>query len=887
MRRGQIHKYNPRQTPADELRATFVARQGILDSVLDELRSRADAPVNQHFLIIGPRGIGKTNLLLMIRYGVQSDEELAGSYLPLQTAEEEYSIASLRDLFTKILELLIEQVPEPELAEAKESVEATRDDDEAAERAIAAVKSLTEGSGRKIVLLVDNLDLILDEQLADDSHLGRLRDVLMNESFLVLIGAAPTYFREVSGYDRPFYNFFRTIDLEELTPEQMGDLLRRHAELDGTRAVLDHFDELQPRIKAVHHLTGGNPRLVLMLYQLCQDAELPEVRRAIEAVLDDITPYYKARLESLSPQQRRVMDTFAKLGRPATPTELARETRLAVNIINSNLKRLREAGFVAIAPQKRRKSTLYMVSERVFRIWHQMRFTASRRRLQFLVDFLQVWYSPEEWKAETDRLLTEYRRSAQDGRVLEAECYLEHLDHLADAAPTPEWRNLVVDETIRSCIDSGDARHAEAILVERRGESEREGNQERMAQCWFLAAYVYDQQGKIQESIDALRQGIEIKPESYMALYDLATLLGELATTTTGAHQEALFHEAFEKYEETLKHKTDFHEALINWGHHLVNMARTKTGDQKDSLLHEAFEKYREGLNIRQSHHALNNWGNGLAMLALTRSGDEQETLFQEAFEKYEAALEIKVDYQDALCNWGYFLAELARTKTGDRQEFLYQEAFKKFEGALRIETDFHVALNNWGLSLAGLASTKSGDERFELEDRAREKILSAIEIVDSADTMPLPNPSYYRAHLVHQILNACAYGMECQEYDRIRRLFSEALDHVTLASDELVWREIARYFMATVSEATAALCEELFEMIRQRAMEQELDLLEPFVVAVEFWRRDRDPEVLDRLNPEVREIVEEIVENADSRETELSLAQDSSKSYSSPANAL
>ncbi len=529
MRHGEIHKYNPRQTPPEELRATFVAREGMLATLVDELRGRATAPVNQHFLLIGPRGIGKTNLLLMIRYAVLGDEELVGAYLPLQTAEEEYSIASLRDLFSRILELLLEQVDEVTLSEVKASVDADGEGDHAAELAIAAVKDFSQRTGRKLLLLVDNLDLILDQQLTDDAQLGRLRDLLMNESFLVLFGAAPSNFREVTGYDRPFYNFFRTLDLVELTPEQMGELLRRHAELDGARTFLDRFDRLQPRIQAVHHLTGGNPRLVLMLYRLCLDSELPEIPAAVEAVLDGVTPYYKACLEALPPQQRRVLDTFARLGHPATPTELARETRLAVNKINSILKRLREAGLVAVAPQERRKSTLYMVSERVFRIWHQMRFTVAKRRLQFLVDFLRVWYAPVE---------------------------------VADPA----------------------------------------GGQDKAA--------------------------------------------------------------------------------------------------------------------------------------------------------------------------------------------------------------------------------------------------LS-------------------RVQLLHRHFSAAAHAIENREYDRGRALFSEALDHASLAREDLVPREMAEFFSRVAGEETASLCAGLFEMMRQREMERELGLVAPIAHAVEFWQRGKDPEVLDRLNPEVREIVEEIIRQA------------------------
>jgi len=42
--------------------------------------------------------------------------------------------------------------------------------------------------------------------------------------------------------------------------------------------------------------------------------------------------------------------------------------------------------------------------------------------------------------------------------------------------------------------------------------------------------------------------------------------------------------------------------------------------------------------------------------------------------------------------------------------------------------------------------------------------------------------------------------------------------------------------------------------------MERELALLEPFVLAVEYWQKGKDAQVLDRLNPELRQLVEAII---------------------------
>ncbi|HIE53476.1 MAG TPA: hypothetical protein EYP85_17120 [Armatimonadetes bacterium] len=393
MRPWELYRYNPALASPEELEATFVGHGPLLQQMLRALRERAQDPVNQHFLLVGPRGSGKTNLLLLLRYRVERDAKLRAAYLPLQAAEEEYSINSLRDFFARILEMLVEAVPEPVWLEAQQQVQAEPDDDSATERCLEVLRAFHTATGRKLLLLVDNLDLILGDQIRAEMEQKQLRAVLMNEGFLVLIGTAPTYFKEVRGYDKPFYQFFRVLYLDELKLEEVEELLRKRAEWNGNEELLHRFAEVQTRLSPLYRLTGGNPRLVLSLYQLVIHRELPEARTAFLMLLEELTPYYKDRLEKLAPQLRKVLDTFAHLGHPATPTELAELTRLPVNQVNTYLKRLQEQGFVHPARQERRRTRLYVVSERLFRLWHQMRFSrTSRQRLEFLVEFLRLWH---------------------------------------------------------------------------------------------------------------------------------------------------------------------------------------------------------------------------------------------------------------------------------------------------------------------------------------------------------------------------------------------------------------------------------------------------------------------------------------------------------------
>ena len=58
----------------------------------------------------------------------------------------------------------------------------------------------------------------------------------------------------------------------------------------------------------------------------------------------------------------------------------------------------------------------------------------------------------------------------------------------------------------------------------------------------------------------------------------------------------------------------------------------------------------------------------------------------------------------------------------------------------------------------------------------------------------------------------------------------------------------------------------ELEKILHEQQDEDELKLLFPIAKVYEYWQSNEDAEVLDRLNPEVREVVEDILKNVESK---------------------
>ena len=155
-------------------------------------------------------------------------------------------------------------------------------------------------------------------------------------------------------------------------PEQIQDLLRQRAAADG----IANFDQIlqnnRARFRVLEYFTGGNPRLVLMLYRVIAQSELLEVRQGLEKLLDQVTPYYKDKMEILPPQQRKILDYIARESsrthEGVTPSEIAKGTRLAANVVSSQLKRLLDAGYVRTA-NLRGRSSFYTLAEPLYAIW--------------------------------------------------------------------------------------------------------------------------------------------------------------------------------------------------------------------------------------------------------------------------------------------------------------------------------------------------------------------------------------------------------------------------------------------------------------------------------------------------------------------------------------
>jgi tetratricopeptide (TPR) repeat protein len=392
--------YNPHLLSRDELVEAFSVRLALLDRLLAAVAEARPGQAPQHHLIVGQRGMGKTMLLRGLGYAVDDHSGLSHAWVPLTFPEEQYNVGHLSDFWSNCLEALGAALEERGLDAEARRLDAAAADLAAAsqeQRSREALRLLTgtaAGLGKRLLLLVDNIDLIFSRTRR---QAWALREVLSREPIILLVGTSTHLLEATYEYDQPFYDFFAVHELRGLSAEETMELLRRSADLRGAAHVRRVVDEDPGRIRTLHTLTGGNPRTVALLFTILASGLEGDVRGDLEALLDHCTPLYKARLEALPDQAQRVVHGLAVHWHPWSAGELAADLGLEVNVVSSQLARLAQDGVIEKVAYDPESKTGFQVAERFFNIWYLMRTTRrARRKLLWLVEFLRMFYRQQE-----------------------------------------------------------------------------------------------------------------------------------------------------------------------------------------------------------------------------------------------------------------------------------------------------------------------------------------------------------------------------------------------------------------------------------------------------------------------------------------------------------
>jgi DNA-binding MarR family transcriptional regulator len=279
-----------------------------------------------------------------------------------------------------------------------------KDSEEMASQAYKFLMETCQTLKRRPVLLVDNIGLLFNRLSKNNQH--SLRAVLSENGAPIILGAGVVILpsqtnnkanvvKAITEYEAPFYDYFQIHYLKKLTFDEFLDLIKNLASV--TNSDISNINKERPRLQALHQLTGGNPRTAVMLFKLIVNGFSTEINDDLEALLDEITPLYKARYEEISEQSQKIIATIALNWDAINLKKLSQQSGYANNQLSPQLKRLIEEGWIETTPAEKAKGNAYYISERFFNIWFIMRMSTRRQKQEIycLSRFLEYFYGEE------------------------------------------------------------------------------------------------------------------------------------------------------------------------------------------------------------------------------------------------------------------------------------------------------------------------------------------------------------------------------------------------------------------------------------------------------------------------------------------------------------
>ena len=423
-----LSSFTPSLMSPQDLEAIFVQRENLVEDLIAGVRESATTKNKHYRLLIGMRGIGKTYTIALLYHRLKESTELQDKLLIAWLKEEEWGVSSWLDLQIRIFQALSNSYPQEYRDKLATDVEALYQlsPEEATARGEIILKEFT--GKRTLLILTENFDEIL-KGLGDTGQ-KKFRAYLQNKSFITVVATAQNLSNDFKSKKRAFYGFFNTDNLNKLSLDEVSNLLTKIAQLQEDVELFKFIRSQtgRDRIKAIHHLAGGNHRVYIIFSQFLTRDSLDDLVQPVMQTLDELTPYYQARMQWLSTQQRKIIELLCDRRHAVPVKEIAQRCFISHQTASSQLKDLLNKGYVVKETQGR--ESFYELLEPLMRICLETK-KQHGEPIKLFIDFLRIWYTKEElWqrylslpeKAEIER---EYLRQAMNISLTHREINIE------------------------------------------------------------------------------------------------------------------------------------------------------------------------------------------------------------------------------------------------------------------------------------------------------------------------------------------------------------------------------------------------------------------------------------------------------------------------------
>ncbi len=381
--------YRPQHKKEKELKDDFVVRLVEYEKLMNSIKADQNGKTPQHIILQGQRGMGKTTLIYRVYYQVLK-EYREKHLIPVLFSEEQYSVRALYKLWEQVALFLEDN--EAEYSGIWYQIQEMQHLEDYETKCFEVIQRRVLKNKDRLLLLIDNFGVMVEKFTKQDQQ--RFREILTTFPALKIIGGSSVVLESFYRYDKPFFDFFKIIQLNPLTSNEVKTLLLRLGEKHKSTEVKEIIENQSGRVESIRILAGGVPRTIVLLFNIFLDSDNGNSIDDLKKLLDMVTPLYKHRMDELPAQQQEIVDKLALNWDGMSVSELVVKTRMESKAISAQLNNLIKNGVVN-SQKSTGKNKFYQLEERFFNIWYLMQHAPrnAQQKVIWLTRFLELWCS--------------------------------------------------------------------------------------------------------------------------------------------------------------------------------------------------------------------------------------------------------------------------------------------------------------------------------------------------------------------------------------------------------------------------------------------------------------------------------------------------------------
>lgn len=549
-----MYLFNAKIENPIKLEQRLVGREHVVNALVDTQLKHIKEGIPPQFLVVGPRGSGKTHMLRIIYERLSKNSDYMSGHEIAYMVEDETGIGSYFDLLQRVFEAL----------------KRWSNDDQKTRFIIDQVENLKEMHPRdwikssenillsilkdkSLLILIENFDAIMrgiDKKFAV-IELARLRDFIQQHNQLSFIATSQSLINSLSDDQNPLYGFFNVIQLKKLTLDESFEYIKKIALSENSDELLQFLETYDGKghLKAIHQFTKGNHRLLLVFFDFLKAEFRSNLSDVFLKSIDELKPYYDSFLKSLAPQQQKIVQYLSLQRNPQKGADIGRNCFLDKSTVSKQLSELQRLGYVNPVNEKGRDK-YYEITEPLLRMCIEIN-EDRHGIIKLFVNFLGQLYSADQLKEKylhfnyLERFQPETTRKLYQAEVkiygMVRSQYLsswvlkeEEERMLSNCCEPDEAKKIIKSLSYQKELGIDELNKIEEFIQQEKWEIGIDFIQKRIANNPFNVEYYnllglfLKFSGQHDKAIKAYLKAIEINPDNGMVWFILGNSYGEI-----------------------------------------------------------------------------------------------------------------------------------------------------------------------------------------------------------------------------------------------------------------------------------------------------------------------------------------------------------------------